>query len=59
MQVCVCVLSPYRNYIRDRQAGYWQVYHGVIDKKLGSGPNDPATFGVSQLIALPLQPGVP
>jgi len=43
-----------RYYLEDLRTGRFHVHHGVIDKRPGSGPNDPASFEVKQHMALPL-----
>eukprot|EP00199_Chlamydomonas_sp_CCMP681_P005739 CAMPEP_0119104288 /NCGR_PEP_ID=MMETSP1180-20130426/2530_1 /TAXON_ID=3052 ORGANISM="Chlamydomonas cf sp, Strain CCMP681" /NCGR_SAMPLE_ID=MMETSP1180 /ASSEMBLY_ACC=CAM_ASM_000741 /LENGTH=250 /DNA_ID=CAMNT_0007088993 /DNA_START=270 /DNA_END=1022 /DNA_ORIENTATION=- len=39
-------------YLEDKAAGQWRIHFGVIDKAPGAGPNDPATFKVSNLLQL-------
>ena len=33
-----------RFYLEDREAGTWTQHHGVIQKAVGAGPNDPGGF---------------
>ncbi|GFH23600.1 MutT/NUDIX hydrolase [Haematococcus lacustris] len=44
-----------RLYQEDLAAGHFRLHHGVIDKRPGSGPNDPASFVVRDHMALDLQ----
>jgi len=43
--VMLC-FSLRRYYLEDVAAKRWRVHHGVIEKRLGSAPNDPNTFQV-------------
>lgn len=33
-----------RSYVRDLERGSFSVHHGVIQKRPGSGPNEPGSF---------------
>jgi len=41
-----------RYYLEDVEAKKWRVHHGVIEKKLGSAPNDPSTFQIKDLMSM-------
>ena len=45
-------------YLEDLQAGSFRVHHGVIDKRPGSLPNDPATFQVRDHVAMSIASSV-
>eukprot|EP00983_Pelagomonas_calceolata_P002838 93683-Pelagomonas_calceolata.AAC.1 len=50
--ILFCQPPPHRYYLEDVEAKKWRVHHGVIEKKLGSAPNDPSTFQIKDLMSM-------
>lgn len=48
-----------RYYLEDLASGHYNLHHGVIAKKPGSAPNDPAAFELREHFAVPTQLVVP
>ncbi|KAK9806792.1 hypothetical protein WJX72_002881 [[Myrmecia] bisecta] len=44
-----------RHYVEDLQRGKFHIHHGVIDKRPGSGPNDPNSFVLRNHISIPTE----
>ncbi|KAF8073126.1 NUDT23 [Scenedesmus sp. PABB004] len=43
-----------RQYVEDMASGSWHMHHGVIHKRPGSLPNDPATYELRDHFAVPV-----
>lgn len=48
-----CLPALRCSYLADQASGRFAVHHGVIQKRKGSGPNEPGSFQLVDHFALP------